>query len=272
VLGGLAFSGIDGEEVIRRLRELAFGFFRDICRAAGKQRWVERTPADMFQLDAVERICGDRCRYVCLVRHPLDVVCSTKELCDELEVFPPELHPYVQRYPAPLEAFAHAWVDTHRRLLRFMDEHSDWCIRLRYEELVADPPHELGRVFEFLGEPADAKAVVQRAMASKAGIGIGDWKTYEKVRITERSVGRWQNLPAPRLARLAAIVNPLLADFGYPEVVVEGTVDPERARHLYQMRLWVAKLKSEVAQTKGDSGGKPAADHGVSVKRQERGS
>jgi protein-tyrosine sulfotransferase len=271
VLGGLAFSGIDTDEVIRRLRELAFGFFRDICRASGKRRWVERTPADMFQLDGVERICGNHCRYICIVRHPLDVVCSTKELCDELEVFPPELYPYVQRYPAQLEAFAHAWVETHSRLLSFMKAHRDGCVRVRYEELVADPIHEIDRVFKFLGEPTDAEAVVQRAMASKAGIGIGDWKTYEKVRITKDSVGRWHDLTPRRLARLAAIVNPLLGDFGYPAVVVEGSVDPEKARHLYQMRLWVAKLKSEVTAARGDSAGKPR-DRTVAGEGQEHGS
>lgn len=246
VLGALAFCGISAEEVIQRLRDLAFGFFRQIRDKSGKRRWVERSAFDIFYIDAVESICGDRCRYICLVRHPLDVICSAKEWCDELEVFPSLLHKYVQRHKAPLEAFAHAWVDTNTRLLKFMGDHPGWCLRLRYEDLVTDAPAELERVFAFLDEPTDTQALVQRALAGRDRVGIGDWKTYSKAQITGSSVGRWQGLSTQRLARLAEIVNPLLQQFGYPPVEVETSTDPEKARHSFEVRMWVARLKSEM--------------------------
>jgi protein-tyrosine sulfotransferase len=271
VVGGLAFSGIGQEEVLEKLRGLAFGFFRQIRDSAGKRRWVEKNPYDVFYMDTIERLCADYCRYICLVRHPLDVVCSTKEMCDKAEIFPAELHEYVRQYQATLEAFAHAWVDTHRRLLQFEADHPDWCIRVRYEELVADPCSQLERICQFLGEPTDFDALVRRAMAETGIVGLGDWKTYEKTRISDDSVGRWQSLSPHRIRRLAAIVNPLLGEFGYPEIVVEKKMDPQQARHLYQKRMWVAKLKSETVGAKSDSAAEPT-DGTVGGERQEHGS
>jgi protein-tyrosine sulfotransferase len=250
VLGGLAFSGVPEDTVLQRLRDLAFGLLRDIATQAGKPRWVEKSPHDVFHLDAIERLCGDRCRYLSIVRHPLDVVCSTKELCDKLEIFPGALHEYVRRHQAPLEAFAHAWADTHRRLLQFEQAHPDGCLRVRYEDLIAETPLQLDRIFQFLGEPADTEQIVARAMAGRDTVGLGDWKTYGTNDIDSKSVGRWRELPPERIARLAAIVEPLLAPFGYEPIVVESAGDQERARHLHQMRLWVTRLTADVAARK----------------------
>jgi hypothetical protein len=61
-------------------RRTLFSFLRDIAAQSGKPPWAEKTTVDIFHLDAIERICGDRCRYVCIVHHPLDVVCSLKDL------------------------------------------------------------------------------------------------------------------------------------------------------------------------------------------------
>lgn len=244
-VAGLAYSGIDEDDLLGRLRHLAFGLFRDICDRSGKQVWVEKSPFDFFHLDTVERLCGKRCQYLCIVRHPLDVVCSTKELCDEMEVFPYDLHDYIRRHPAAYEAFAHAWADTHERLLRFEAAHAEHCVRVRYEDLVADPPVELGRLLDFLGYPTDTQAMVAEAMKGRDVVGLGDWKTYEKKDITRSSMERWRQLSEATLARLAPIVNPVAQKFGYEPIAFAAAADDEKARRQHQIRMMVAKLKGE---------------------------
>lgn len=252
-IAGLAYSGIDEADLLGRLRDLAFGLFRDIRDRAGKAIWVEKSPFDVFHLDSVERICADRCRYVCIVRHPLDVVCSTKELCDEMEVFPYELHEYVRRYPAQLEAFAHAWADTHERLLSFEAAHRAGCVRVRYEDLVADAPAELARLLDFLGQPTDTAALVGQAMKSKDVVGLGDWKTYQKPAITGGSMERWRQLSEPTLARLAPIVTAVAQQLGYAPIQVAASGDDEQARRQHQIRMMVAKLKGQISKPEPDN-------------------
>jgi protein-tyrosine sulfotransferase len=180
VLSGLSFAGIAEQVVVARLRELVFGLLQNICRRSRKTRWAEKTAFNIFHLDQIEPLCSGSCRFLCLVRHPLDVVCSIKELTDKMETYVAELHPYIRQYPAPLEAFAHAWVEMHARLRRFVSDHPDDCLGLKYEDLVHHPAEELRRVFDFLGEPADVPAILSQALHGPEAIGLGDWKTYER--------------------------------------------------------------------------------------------
>ena len=76
VLSGLSFAGIAEQVVVARLRELVFGLLQDICRQCRKTRWAEKTAFNIFYLDQIEPLCCGSCRFLCLVRHPLDVVCS----------------------------------------------------------------------------------------------------------------------------------------------------------------------------------------------------
>ena len=59
--------------------------FREIRDRAGKKRWAEKTAFDGFHVDAIARLCGDRCRYLVVYRHALDVVCSLRELSERME-------------------------------------------------------------------------------------------------------------------------------------------------------------------------------------------
>lgn len=244
VVPGLAYSGIGEEQVLERLRELAFSLFRDICRSAGKQRWVEKSPYDIFHIDQIERLCGDRCRYICLFRHPLDVAISTRDLCQQMQMYASDLHDYVRRYPAPLEAFAHAWVDCNRRLLRFRADHPQLAVSLRYEDLIAEPEAELSRVLDFLGEPADVSALVGQALEKADSVGLEDWKTYETRQMSNRSIGRWLELDDDTVFRLAGIVAPLLSELGYDEIPIKPAASAEEARRQHQIRLMAAMMTS----------------------------
>jgi hypothetical protein len=117
---GLSFAGIAEPVVIARLREFVFGFCR-ISAVKGRNVGPKRPPLT-FHLDQIEQLCGGSCRFLCLVRHPLDVIARSK-ITDKMETYVAELHTYIASTRAPLEAFAHAWVEMHARLRCFVSDH-----------------------------------------------------------------------------------------------------------------------------------------------------
>lgn len=252
VVPGLDFVGFTETEVLSRTREFLFSFSRDIAARAGKPRWAEKTAVDVFHLDAIERICGEHCRYLCIVRHPLDVVCSLRDLADSMQSHLPELFTYVQRNPAPLEAFAEAWRDGNERLMRFCEEHPDWTVRVRYEDLTRDPATELLRVFDFLGEPTDIEVLLAGALAHSESVGLGDWKTYGTTSIDTTSVGRHAALGQWTTQRLAPIVNPLMQRLGYP-AIESLPVDVAADKRREELSRRVAGMRLSAGKSHGDA-------------------
>lgn len=241
VVPGLHFAGYGEGDVLDRFREFLFSFWREIAQRSGKRRWAEKTAVDVFHIDAIERLCGARCRYVALFRHPLDVVCSLKELSDKMESHLPEVFEYVRRRPSTYEALAEAWRDANERLLRFADAHPDWVVRVRYEDLTRDPVSELTRILAFLDEPADVPAILG-ALGRAEAVGLGDWKTYDRGEVSEGSVGRFRALSPWTVECLVPIVSDLMARLDY-EPIRARIVDEdaqrwqELSRHVTGMKL-----------------------------------
>lgn len=251
VLPSLEFCGFSEEESVARLREFIFGFWRDIAQRAGKRRWAEKTAVDIFHLDAVEKICGDRCRHVCVVRNPLDVVCSLKELSDKIEGYLPELHDYVRRFDAPYAAFAHAWRDGNERLLAFIESHRDSAILVRYEDLVSAPAPTLAHMFRFLNETTDVEALLKTAFDETGSVGLGDWKTYETRGIGAQSVDRHAALSTWTVSQLAPVVSPLMARMGYPPLHTPNPTTAADEKRLGELGRLVARMKM-AAKATGD--------------------
>lgn len=232
---GLGFLGFSAAEIHRRLRELAYSFRREHLARVGKRYWAEKTAIDVFHLGAIEALFGEHLSFVFLFRHGLDVCASTREWVEKSETYPPELHPYIQRFPRPLEAFAHAWVDVCQASQAFLARHPTNAISLRYEDLVRDPEGQLRRVFDFLGVAWEPE-VLERAHA-EPGEGFGDWKAYRAAGVEGGSIGRWSRLPPSTQGELARIINPTLGQLGYPEVAAPEPLDPAEARRQYELAL-----------------------------------
>lgn len=233
VATSLRFVGIDPEHVMERVRQLAFGLLRDVCAQYGKPIWVEKSALDIFHIGALDRLLGDRCRFLWISRHPADVVSSVKEYVAKVEYYYPELYEYVRRHPIPLEAFAHAWVDAQRNMIAFAEKRGDVCLPLRYETLVAEPEEQLRRILDFLELRGDASALLRGLGESAGAVGYGDWKTYERTTVGAESVGRFRSVPPRLLARVGAIVNATAVELGYePVVVPEQTLRPDPVRQL----------------------------------------
>jgi hypothetical protein len=243
VLTGLSYAGFSDDDVIGRLRAFAFGFLQESAARQGKARWAEKTAFDAFHVPAIRRLCEGHVKFVCLQRHGLDVACSLGDLVDKTGGYVEELHAYVRRHAEPLQAFAHAWVDTATAIADLAQR--DDAIDLRYEDLVRDPEAVVRRVLAFVEEPWN-DGLVERALASAGQVGFGDWKTYARKAIDATSIDRWHKLPRPAQARLAEICNPMLQRLGYPTVELAAE-DDEDARRRYELGLLINRMKAEKA-------------------------
>lgn len=242
---GLGFSGISEEQSIDRIRQFIVGFFEEIASSNNKPRWAEKTAVDIFHLDSIERIFGERCQYVCIFRHPLDVICSIRELSDKMEMYLPELHDYISKHLSPLIGLAHAWTNANARLLQFIADHPGKTVVLKYEELTASPLSEVERLFKFLKEPIDGQTLIESTFSSNSSVGLGDWKTYEATTITKMSVGRHATLDPHIVNRLADIVNPTMQRIGYKPIQVVELPSDEDAQRKFQISRMVAGMQNK---------------------------
>jgi hypothetical protein len=249
VVPGLALAGFPPDEVRERLREFVFGFLERYAARAGKARWAEKTAVDVFHLGQIEQLCGDRVSYVCMVRHGLDVACSTRDLVERGEAYLSELHDYVVRWPRPLEAFSQAWVDACTAILALRTRRPEQTWFLRYEDLVADPHGQMRGLMGFLGATWDA-GWLPDALGRADDAGLGDWRGLGLRQVSDASVGRWQQLSRTTRGELGRIVNPTLERLGYEPVRASPPVDEEEALRRFQLAL-----KLSASRRRADGGG-----------------
>lgn len=236
VLSGLSFAGFDEDRVLTALRDFAFGFHREYAKKQGKGRWASKTAFDVFYLDAIDRLCGDHAYFICLQRHGLDVAWSLKELCDTNGVYLSELHDYIKRYPRPLEAFCHAWVDVSAATRTFVERHPDNAMLVKYEDLAADPEAVTRAIAQFVRVDWTPQWMAD-AMQTPKSIGLGDWKTYAKDKVDTDSVGRWRKLSEHTVSMMGRICNPMLEASGYPPVAVQEERSTQEARRRYELGM-----------------------------------
>jgi hypothetical protein len=186
VLGGLAASNIAPQELLQDLRSLAEKYLGRMAQTAGKRRWAAKTAIDAFYIPEIEQLFAGRVRFVCLIRHGLDVALSLKDLCDANEIYLREIHDYLVRWPRPLVAFAQLWADLTTTLLDLAARHADTSLVLRYEDLVHAPAAEIERLTEFL--ELEQGHDLLPALRNDQPKGLGDWRTYEKTTVEESSI------------------------------------------------------------------------------------
>ncbi|MGD9646088.1 MAG: sulfotransferase [Pirellulales bacterium] len=242
VLGGLELLGTSREEMFARLRRLVFEIRDERARRVGKTRWVEKTAVDAFHLDAIQRIFGNELTYVCVVRHGLDVCVSTLEWCQRLESFPADLHRYIARYPQPLVAVAHAWVDVMQSFERLLEPGEKRIYLLQYERLVGSPGDVLRELLAHLGETWE-EGLLDPAQVARPHDGFGDWKAYGRQSVDNVSVGRWRSLADGTVRQLAPIVNPTLVRWGYDPIPSEGEFSQAVALRRYELSLLAQRAK-----------------------------
>lgn len=243
VTGALEGLGFEESDIKNRLRDFATSFYEDITCKENKSMWVAKTAVDSFYLPQIEYLFAneeDDFKFICVLRHGMDTVCSLKEFSDDLQSYITELHEYIREYQQPYEAFAYAWADVTTMILDFADKYPDRCHIVKYEELIASPDKKLKEITDFLSCNKHSKKAEEILKNMNVG-GIGDWKSFKKTKIEKSSMSRWENdLPASTAGMIAPIINPVLERAGY-DTVSEADDEEEKRRKELAMMMMQAK-------------------------------
>lgn len=244
MLTGLSFAGFDAEEVIARVRRFGFGFLEEGAARAGKPVWAEKSAFDIFDLPEIEALLAGHCRFVCVVRHPLDVIASMKELSDQMGQTVPEMRPWMARHENYYVAWAAAWADMTRDLLALHKRMGGDSLLYRYEDLTADPVHELHRITEFAGLPPFAGDELR---PDTGQIGLGDWKIFGTSTVERSPVARWRrSLPKSSALQALEFVGPLMEELGYPRPEIRAPRSRDERIRQYQQAKALAMARRDM--------------------------
>jgi hypothetical protein len=203
-----ALASVDGP----RLADLR-SLYREQCRRFldGRQPdlVLDKLPLRFLHTGLIRRLFPDA-RLLFALRHPCDVVLSN----------------FMQAY-AENEAFIHfdTLADSVAMYVRCMDLWRDIerilqppVTYVRYEDLVADPEAEAGRVCDWLGiEPVAAMFDASQRMAERAPVRTTSYQQVAEPVYT-RAAGRWRHYEKhfqPYLDQLA----PFIDRYGYADPV-----------------------------------------------------
>jgi hypothetical protein len=181
----------------------------------GKQRYCDKSLGTARFAELLLRIYPEA-RFICLYRHPMDVIASGMEAC------PWGLHgygfdPYIATSPGnAVLALARFWVENTMQTLAAEEEFPGASIRVRYEDLVTDPEATAARLFEFLGVQA-APGISQACFSSeRERFGPADFKIWYTSKISSDSIGRGWAIPIRMMGQpVLAAMNELAGKLGY---------------------------------------------------------
>jgi len=193
----------------------------------GKKRYCDKSLGTARYAPLLRRVYPEA-RFICLYRHPMDVIASGAEACPwGLSGY--GFDPYIAATPGnAVMALASFWVDNVRATLAVEEQFADACFRLRYEDLVTNPEATAAAVFEFLGEPP-AQGISETCFSTeRERFGPGDHKIWYTSKISPDSVGRGWSVPTAMIApQLLGVMNELASRLGYLAVESDwGTTEP----------------------------------------------
>jgi hypothetical protein len=208
------------EAAIAGVRETMNRMVGSYLARRGKKRYCDKSLGTARYAPLLMRVYP-QARFVCVYRHPMDVIASGLEACPwGLRGY--GFDPYIAATPGnSVMALASFWADSIRAALAVEEEFTDRCFRLRYEDLVADPEAVTAGLFEFLGV-APAPGISQECFsAERERFGPGDHKIWFTSRITADSVGRGWSVPAGMISpQLRDVINEMAGELGY--LAVDG--------------------------------------------------
>jgi hypothetical protein len=193
----------------------------------GKKRYCDKSLGTARFAPLLRRVYP-HARFICLYRHPMDVIASGTEACPwGLNGY--GFDPYIAATPGnAVLALANFWADNVQATLAAEESFPDVCLRLRYEDLVADPEATAAALYEFLGVPAAPGITETIFSADRERFGPADYKIWYTSQITDDSVGRGWSVPAAMIApQLLGVMNEISGRLGYLTVDGDwGTTEP----------------------------------------------
>ena len=234
----------------------------------GKQRYCDKSLGTARFAELLVRVYP-QARFVCLYRHPMDVIASGIEACPwGLSGY--GFDHYIAETPGnAVLALARFWADNAGAVAAVEEQYPGHCHRVRYEDLVADPEQTASALFEFLGV-APAPGITSTCFSGeRERFGPGDYKIWRTSKITGDSVGRGWSVPAGMIAPLILNrINELAGKLGYvPVDDAWGTSGPPADLRLAAAVPEPSAAAENPAAAENLAAGEPAAD-GDRVLRQ----
>jgi hypothetical protein len=184
----------------------------------GKRRYCDKSLGTARFAELLRRVYPEA-KFLCLYRHPMDVIASGIEACPwGLNGY--GFDQYIAGTPGnAVWALARFWVDGTAATLAAEERFGGSCYRIRYEDLVADPEKVAEGVFEFLGVP-HIPGISQRCFTpERERFGPADYKIWHTAQISGASVGRGWSVPAGMIPPpLTQALNELAGKLGYVPV------------------------------------------------------
>jgi|HubBroStandDraft_1064217.scaffolds.fasta_scaffold10071_4 hypothetical protein len=155
-------------------------------------------------------------KFVCLYRHPMDVIASGMEACP-WGLIGYGFDPYIAATPGnSVLALARFWLERTAQIMSVEEDFPDHCLRVRYEDLVCDPDQVMSQVFSHLGIPPVPDIVSRCFRSEPENLGASDYKIWYTNKINSDSVGRGWKIPANLITKpVTDGINELSERLGY---------------------------------------------------------
>jgi len=183
--------------------------------------------------------------------------------------YPKDMHKYIVKYPHPIEAFVHSWLDVSQDLISLSERHPNDCKIYRYEDLVSDTESTLSELLGFVGESFEEQ-MLERGFSAEQKVGFGDHKSYQAKQVHNDSVGKWNSIPEYQIQKLASLINPMLVYFGYPIIELKETISIEDARLQYSSSMKIVAQRGFASKHEAPSGGHEVAQQESKTKSAQR--
>jgi hypothetical protein len=187
-------------------------------RRRGKRRYCDKSLGAAQHAGLLLRIWPGA-RFICLYRHPMDVIASGIE-ASPWGLTSYGFEPYIGSPPDNnVAALARYWLDYTTSIVAAEEHFTDRCLPVRYEELVTDPDGEIARILEFIGATPAPEIVARCFGPGHQRFGPGDYKIWNTSGVSADSVGRGWTMPAGKIpAPVLGRVNELADVLGYIRV------------------------------------------------------
>jgi len=164
-----------------------------------KKRYCDKSLGAARHAELLRRIYPEA-KFICLYRHPMDVIASGLEACPwGLNGY--GFEPYIASSPGnAVLALASFWADSAAEILSVEERFPEACYRVRYEDMVCDPEGVADGIFRFLGVPPVPGISGLCFDPNRERSGPADYKIWHTSRVTADSVGRGWSVPAGMIA------------------------------------------------------------------------
>jgi hypothetical protein len=200
---------------IRRMLDEMTGSYLD---RRGKRLFCDKSLGSARSADLLAQIYP-RARFLCLYRHPMDMIRSGLEACPfGLNGY--GFDQYIVGSPGnAVLALARYWLDNATMIAAAEEAHPEMCHRIRYEDMVENPEGVMRDVYAFIGVGPAPGAAQACFSGERERFGPADHKIWATSSVRGDSVGRGESVPAGLIPpQVTAAINELTGKLGYRPV------------------------------------------------------